>query len=108
MPNLPLQRCNYAGCHELSTATYCSNHKALHDAERKLLIRGGYSGKPYGAKWDKLSKKIRHNEPVCRICGLRASKSVDHIFPKAQGGKDNIDNLQPLCKSCHTAKTVED
>ena len=31
---------------------------------------------------------------------------VDHIKPKAQGGGDGWDNLQSLCGSCHSYKTV--
>jgi 5-methylcytosine-specific restriction protein A len=27
------------------------------------------------------------------------------VTPKAQGGTDDLVNLQPLCKQCHDAKT---
>ena len=32
----------------------------------------------------------------------------DHIVPLAMHGQDEIDNLQPLCKVCHKAKTRTD
>jgi 5-methylcytosine-specific restriction endonuclease McrA len=38
-------------------------------------------------------------------CGDRATE-VDHIIEVARGGSNTIDNLQPLCKPCHMAKTV--
>jgi hypothetical protein len=38
-------------------------------------------------------------------CGDRATE-VDHIIEVARGGTNTIDNLQPLCKPCHLAKTV--
>lgn len=31
---------------------------------------------------------------------------VDHIVPRAQGGTDAPENLQPLCHACHSRKTA--
>lgn len=31
---------------------------------------------------------------------------IDHRIPIANGGKNSIDNLQPLCKKCHKKKTA--
>jgi len=36
---------------------------------------------------------------------LTEAKQVDHITPKAQGGTDDMDNLQSICVECHTTKT---
>lgn len=33
------------------------------------------------------------------------SAFVDHRIPKAEGGTDDLANLQTLCRPCHTAKT---
>nr|WP_246171148.1 HNH endonuclease signature motif containing protein [Pandoraea eparura] len=33
---------------------------------------------------------------------------VDHIKPKAEGGTDDDDNLETLCRSCERAKTNRD
>jgi hypothetical protein len=40
----------------------------------------------------------------CLMCGDRAT-DVDHIIELAAGGTNTIDNVQPLCKPCHIAKT---
>ena len=41
----------------------------------------------------------------CLMCGDRAT-DVDHIIELAAGGTNTIDNVQPLCKDCHKAKTA--
>jgi 5-methylcytosine-specific restriction endonuclease McrA len=44
----------------------------------------------------------------CRSCGRVASGhnvNVDHVVPLADGGTDDDDNLQTLCRSCHGRKT---
>jgi 5-methylcytosine-specific restriction protein A len=35
-----------------------------------------------------------------------AAEEVDHIVPLSEGGNNSLDNLQALCKSCHSRKTV--
>ncbi len=47
-------------------------------------------------KFDKLGNK-------CIICGNK-NITIDHIIPVSRGGTNDIDNLQPLCKSCNSSK----
>ena len=42
----------------------------------------------------------------CAKCGGNSRIEVDHIIPDSLGGKHDISNLQPLCHSCHLAKTA--
>ncbi len=30
--------------------------------------------------------------------------TIDHILPKSKGGKDTLENLQPMCHSCNAQK----
>jgi 5-methylcytosine-specific restriction endonuclease McrA len=30
--------------------------------------------------------------------------TIDHILPRSKGGKDTLENLQPMCSSCNAKK----
>lgn len=46
----------------------------------------------------------------CQTCGVlvmgKGEAHVDHIVPKVDGGTDDMENLQTLCRSCHSRKTA--
>ena len=45
----------------------------------------------------------------CQACGAEEEAlEVDHILPLCLGGKDETDNMQALCASCHGRKTRDD
>lgn len=43
---------------------------------------------------------------VCRTDLVEREFDCDHKLPIANGGKNSIENLQPLCKNCHKKKTA--
>ncbi len=49
---------------------------------------------------------------TCCSCGRKAKDGVtlevDHILPRSKGGKDEIKNLQTLCKKCNIGKSNKD
>lgn len=50
--------------------------------------------------------KARYNY-TCLRCGRREPEiklTADHVVPISKGGAGMIDNIQPLCGSCNTAK----
>jgi len=46
----------------------------------------------------------------CALCHsmLDYTYEIDHIDPLYQGGNNNLDNLQALCRNCHGRKTAQD
>ncbi|WP_432760661.1 HNH endonuclease [Neisseria subflava] len=39
---------------------------------------------------------------------LPSDAECDHIVPLADGGEDDVENLQTLCKECHSKKSVSE
>jgi hypothetical protein len=42
---------------------------------------------------------------MCKCCIKKVKFNIDHIRSLANGGTNDIDNLQPLCLECHMDKT---
>ena len=62
------------------------------------------------SKWRKFSKAYKERNPLCVKCqekGITSKTEVtDHIERVNTGGDIySLDNLQPLCKSCHNRKS---
>lgn len=57
----------------------------------------------------RVSKLLKQQKGYCTLCRTRfhldSVMEVDHIMPKALGGRDTYANLQLLHKHCHIAKT---
>lgn len=70
---------------------------------RKLKRRKYYDSqnpinfKEVKEKFDRLGNR-------CVVCGSCENITIDHIVPLSKGGTNETDNLQPLCKSCNSAK----
>jgi 5-methylcytosine-specific restriction endonuclease McrA len=48
----------------------------------------------------------------CKLCdiaiGGKVKFDIDHIRPLSNGGSNELDNIQPLCKPCHKDKTLNE
>jgi 5-methylcytosine-specific restriction endonuclease McrA len=53
------------------------------------------------AQWLELCSKHNHR---CLRCKKRKKLTPDHIIPVSKGGTSNVENIQPLCKSCNSIK----
>lgn len=68
---------------------------------RRRAREVGNGGSFTVAEWLDLCRKYGN---VCLACGKAKPLTADHIKPISRGGTSNIDNIQPLCKSCNCRK----
>ncbi len=110
MPQRPKRPCSKPGCRALvesGKGGYCDKHKR-ECTQSYDYKRGTSAQRGYDANWRKLRKAILAVEPLCRKClaegKIKEATEVDHI----DGNVRNLErsNLQPLCKSHHSKKTV--
>ena len=58
-----------------------------------------------GSSWDRIRKAVLARDSyTCRSCRRKDNLTVDHIVQLSQGGTNNLENLQTLCKYCHEKK----
>jgi len=84
--------------------------------KRQDKRRGTAAQRGYNARWRRLRRAFLKRYPLCADpFGIHAERKeqvrateVDHVIPKAEGGADKWDNLQSLCKPCHSRKTAEE
>lgn len=106
MPSRPLKSCASPRCPGRAThGRYCESHQSMNKAKRKPDTRPSASRRGYDRKWRRIRAQYLKAHPDCIACGDPA-KEVDHILPLAEGGTHQWSNLQPLCKRCHSQKTV--
>lgn len=79
-----------------------------YDQSRKSAAARGYDH-----RWRKIRRAHLNKYPLCAECKrngiVRLANEVDHIRPH-RGNIDlffDMDNLQSLCKSCHSSKTAK-
>ena len=75
--------------------------------------KGSSKSRGYGYAWNKLRlKALERDRHLCQMCLKRGvyttATDVDHIVPLAQGGSDEMENLQSLCHECHKQKTCQE
>lgn len=109
MPSKPKQPCSKPGCPELVDGGYCESHSGGSDNASDRSHEAQERKKHYSTeRWKRVRKRVLRRDPVCQMCEERPAEEVDHITPLAEGGDDSMENLQGLCESCHSKKTIKE
>jgi len=111
VPSMPPKPCPVARCRNMTTKKgRCDDHQPItwKSSEGKTAAERGY-----GYKWKKVrGQALERDSYLCQSCLKQGivtrATDVDHILNKAQGGTDDLDNLQSLCNPCHKRKTIEE
>lgn len=113
MPRRPKKPCKYPGCPELTEGNYCEAHQKEMGNETRQRDRP-YKHLYKTKHWQQLRQQVLNHQPLCVAC-LKAKRItpatvVDHIKPHKGDEKlfYDMNNLQPLCKSCHDRKTAKE
>ncbi|HPF54679.1 MAG TPA: HNH endonuclease [Clostridia bacterium] len=112
MPQKPKTPCRYPGCSALCEEAYCDKHRQQVNHEYNTQQRDKAASSFYAsARWRSLRKQKLALNPMCEECArqnrLTPATMVDHIIPIKQGGQAlDMENLQSLCWSCHSAKSI--
>jgi len=75
--------------------------KVLNQNRRVKELKNG--GKITVKEWRDLCRKY---EDKCLCCGKNCKLEIDHIVPVSRGGRNTIDNVQPLCGTCNKHKAT--
>lgn len=109
MPNLPPRPCTHPRCRKMQTKRgKCDDHQQ----------HGGWQSSEskderYGINWRAIRKRIMSRDhQLCQACKRAKryvqAKYVDHIIPKFEGGTDDDQNLEAICKVCHDKKSAQE
>lgn len=120
MARTPLKPCAHPGCPELVRTGYCNRHRPKDTQRRSADAADWHTWYTLPIWTDDLRPTQLAREPFCRECTRRAVREglpylmrvratdVDHIVPHRGNWSIFADrsNLQSLCHSCHSRKTM--
>lgn len=106
--------CREPGCPAVATHRgWCAEHagpaeaarRRAHDARRPSAARRGYD-----ARWRRVRAMVLAREPRCRDCAAAGRVTLANEVHHIDGNPRNnaLDNLMPLCKPCHSRRTLRE
>lgn len=97
------KRNNSQRCNEVLRKWRAAHPEKVHmqKSNRHFREKSG-GGHISGEEWESLLERCGYR---CLGCGRTDLKlTLDHIVPLSVGGKNSIENAQPLCRSCNSKK----
>lgn len=108
--------CATPGCPELVRhrhRRYCARCAAM-QSRADAARRGTAAQRGYDANWRRIRAAFLASHPCCadpfHVHGdwKVLATEVDHIVPLRLGGTHDASNLQALCRSCHSRKSLNE
>lgn len=97
-----MRLCARAGCGEPPVGSYCRAHTRQRDRQHRSANRWVYDTK----RWRVLRRRKLALSPVCESCRQVLATDVHHRLAIQAGGEAwSLNNLESLCKSCHSIET---
>lgn len=92
----------FSACKDCNGSVFAQRRRA-----RTNAASGTHSNQEWEAlvaQYERCPRCLRPWEGIAPLPGQTTPITKDHIVPLAKGGSNSIENLQPLCYSCNSAK----
>lgn len=97
---------NYKETNAVNQSRYRKKHpgKVIAQYQLRRARIAGCEGSYTSQEWEYLCELFDYR---CLCCGEQKPLTVDHVIPISKGGRNSIDNLQPLCLECNLRKATK-